>query len=92
MFKTIDEFINKWNNIERMPIFEFQVKKDNELKYLIFDIRVMKNEKGIHELTANNGGFASVEIDLDFSLDENLQVLYDKVLDILFFEEYEIIE
>lgn len=77
----------EWNASTLMKIFEIEVidKRTNEKDYIIFDIEIEGNKfKATHiplteaEETSNKIAFKTVNIDSDFSLDENLQELFEE--------------
>lgn len=82
--KTIQAQFDELNLIK---CFEIQVidKRTNEIEYIIFDIEINDNIlKATHEgLTqaqcdSDKIAFVSIDIDEDFSLNENLQELYSE--------------
>jgi len=86
---TLDNFIAEFNNIDKIKVFEFKVivAKTDECEYIDFHIEIRDDKLvathvalNTSELDSNNVPFKSVDIDLDFSLDSNLECLYDKCL------------
>jgi hypothetical protein len=88
-----------WSEISLLKLFEIAVlnKNTGENEYVIFDIELIKNKFiASHEPTtkkeAKSKKIATVQIkiDHDFSIDENLQRLFDgcqtKIQDSQFFE------
>jgi len=78
------EFTQEFNEIQKMKMFEIQVidTRISETDYITFDISIEKNTlKAQHvaltqvEEDSNLIAFKSVDIDTDFSLDENLSEL-----------------
>lgn len=73
-------------------MFEIEVidKRNNELDYIIFDISIDKDKfiaqhvalNELHE-QINEIPFCSIDIDEDFSLDENLNELYEECINAL---------
>jgi hypothetical protein len=79
----------QFSEINKLPIFEVEVieTETNETEYIIFNIFIENNnfiaqhvELTTEEENSNKIAFKSIEIDEDFSLDENLQELYDECL------------
>ena len=86
---TLDEFRNQFNNIEKIKVFEFKVivAKTDECEYIDFNIdsaddKLVATHVALNsnELDSNEILFKSVEIDLDSSLDSNLERLYNVCL------------
>ena len=80
------EFTEQWNSIEKMKLFEIEVidLRRGEQDYIIFDIALVgRSFIAQHEpLTAKQEkskkiAFVKSAIDFDFSMDENLQSLYE---------------
>lgn len=99
MQNTLENFKNNFNNIDKIKVFEIEVlnKETQDLDYILFDIVIKDNclialheALTIEQTKSDKIAFQSVEIDLDFSLDENLQNLYDActtaILDSDFYE------
>lgn len=87
---TIKQIKQEFNDITRLRMFEIEVlnKETNETEYIIFDINIVKNSLvAQHEsLTKKEErskkiAFKKIAIDKYFSLDENLQSLYDECID-----------
>ena len=83
--KTLTEFQKRFNDIDLMKLFEIKVinNQTGEKDYIIFDIEIRgKKLIATHEsLTEKEQkskyiAFESIDIDVDFSIDENLQNLY----------------
>jgi len=86
MQTTLENFKNDFDNIQLMKVFEIEVlnKETQDLDYILFDISIKDNclialheSLTIEESKSDKIAFQSVEIDLDFSMDENLENLYD---------------
>ena len=97
--KTTNKIKAEFDSLKLERIFEIQVirKSTSEIDYIIFEIEIVGNEfRAYHEpLTTeqNNSekiAFCSIEIDPDFSLDENLSELFSEcqqaIIDSEFFE------
>ena len=97
--KTTNNIKAEFDSLKLDRIFEIQVirKSTGEIDYIIFEIEIVGDEfRAYHEpLTTeqNNSekiAFCSVEIDPDFSLDENLAELFiecqQAIIDSEFFE------
>jgi len=97
--KTTNNIKAEFDSLKLDRIFEIQVirKSTGEIDYIIFKIEIVGDEfRAYHEpLTTeqNNSekiAFCSVEIDPDFSLDENLAELFiecqQAIIDSEFFE------
>lgn len=85
--ETTNKIKAEFDSLKLERIFEIQVirKSTGEIDYIIFDVDIVGNEfRAYHEpLTTeqNNSekiAFCSVEIDPDFSLDENLAELFSE--------------
>ena len=77
--------LKDWNECTLEKIFEFEVidKRTNTLDWLTFDIDIVDNQfRAQHEaltqaqIDSNKIACISIDIDTDFSLDENLQELH----------------
>jgi hypothetical protein len=92
-------FRKEWNNTDKIKVFEIPVidKRTGNDEYILFHISLVgKKFIAQHEATtqaeelSNKIAFCSIDIDSDFSLDENLQELYSeciqKIIDSEFFE------
>jgi hypothetical protein len=97
--KKLAQFIAEWESITKMKLFEIEVidKRTNETDYIIFDIFINgRSFIAQHESLSTKQekskkiAFCKVVIDLDFSLDQNLQELYSEcqeaIIDSEFFE------
>ena len=85
--KTIEMQFNDLNKIKcfEIPVFD---KRTEENTYIVFDISINEGKFiAQHEATtkeeqeSNKIAFCSTDIDIDFSLDENLQGLYDECIE-----------
>jgi hypothetical protein len=96
---TKKQFIQEWEQITLTKIFEFEVlnKKTQETDYVTFEIFIEGNRfKAWHESTTKKEAkskkiaYVQIKIDFDFSIDRNLQELYEectcKIIDSEFFE------
>jgi hypothetical protein len=92
-----EQFLNDWINLNLIKVFEIEVfnKKTNLKDYLIFEIEIANNKFiASHEATSlkeeKSKKIAKVEmkIDFDFSLDENLQELYNLCIEKIFLSDY----
>lgn len=94
--KTI---IEEFKNMNKLPMFEIAVTdlRTKTDEYIIFDISIQDNKFIAHHIALNQEqedsnkiAFCSVDIDTYFSLDENLQELYDEciqsIIDSTFYE------
>lgn len=86
MTTTLENFKNDFDNITLMKVFEIEVlnKETQDLDYILFDICIKDNclvalheSLTIEQTKSDKISFVSVEIDLDFSIDKNLENLYD---------------
>ena len=88
-----------WDEISLLKLFEIEVLNKNTGKneYIIFDIELIKNKLiAFHEPTtkkeakSRNIATVQIKIDHDFSIDENLQRLFEgcqtKIIESEFFE------
>lgn len=84
------DFLKQWNNVTKIKCFEIPVtdKRTNESDYIIFDITTDgKTFRAKHigltkeQEKSRKVAFVSTDIDLDFSIDENLQELYSACID-----------
>lgn len=89
---NLAEFKKEWDKVQLIKIFEVPVtvKKTGEEDYIIFDISIEEDQfiashVGLteEEEESNMIAFKSIDIDPDFSLDENLQELYDECIQAL---------
>lgn len=91
--------INEFNAIDKMKIFEIAVidKRTSEREYIIFDIELQKRSliaqhEALNTRQSKSKKIAFIKIVLDpiFSIDENLQSLYEEcktaILESEFFE------
>ena len=85
--KTTNRIRAEFDSLKLERIFEVQVvkKSTGEIDYIIFEIEIVGDEfRAYHEpLTTEQSdsekiAFCSVEIDPDFSLDENLIELFNE--------------
>lgn len=94
--KTIRE---QFESMNTLPLFEIAVTdlRTQEDEYIIFDISIQDNKFIAQHIALNQEqedsnkiAFCSVDIDTYFSLDENLQELYDEciqsIIDSTFYE------
>lgn len=82
----MEKLLKKWENCQLMKIFEVEVidRRDGRKTYVTFDIDIENNQfVASHEALTikqeQSNQIASIkrDIDPDFSLDENLQELYE---------------
>jgi len=87
MKKAIQLMKTSFENNGLIPMFEFEVidNKTKEVDYITFDISIQKNSFVAQHvaLTAKEErsikvSYKSIEIDTDFSIDENLQELWQE--------------
>jgi hypothetical protein len=87
----------QFNSIEKLKYFEVPVidNRTNENEYILFDISLQKNTLvAQHEsLTAKQSkskkiAYVSEVLNNYFTIDENLQNLYDKCINAILFSEY----
>lgn len=92
-----NEFLKKWNEITLMKVFEIPVtdKRTNESDYIIFDITTDGKTFCAEHVAltkeqeqSKKVAFVSTDIDLDFSLDENLQEIYSACIDAILESEF----
>ena len=96
MNKTIEEFKKEWDNVTKIKIFEIEVFNEiiKEKDYLLYKIRLKTIDDILYftSWSIDGNDYIKSEIDLDFSLDENLQAFYDECLnDILESDDYNLI-
>lgn len=97
--KTTNKIKAEFDSLKLERVFEIQVirKSTCEIDYIIFEIEIVGDEfRAYHEpLTTEQRNsekiaFCSIEIDPDFSLDENLSELFNEcqqaIIDSEFFE------
>lgn len=89
--------INEWDKVTLMKIFEIEVidKRTKETDYIIFDIDIedgkfIAQHIGLTTEQENSDkiAYTSIDIDTDFSLDENLQELYRACIDAICESEF----
>lgn len=87
----------QWDKVEKFKVFEIPVidKRTNIKEIILFDIDINGTK-----LEANHIGFSekedkclmisfeSIELDEDFSLDENLAELYDECINAIIASDY----
>jgi hypothetical protein len=92
--KTLQQ---QFNEITLIKIFEIEVinKRTNETDYIIFNIGIEENSLiAQHESLnkaqseSNKIAFVSIDLDEDFSLDNNLNELYDECINAILQSEY----
>ncbi len=97
MNANVKNLISEFNNIDLLKMFEIEVinKSTKETDYIIFDISIRKHTLyAIHEpLTTKQAkskkiAFVKVALDNCFSLDENLQSLYDECVTAILDSEF----
>lgn len=80
------EFQKEWDECTRLKLFEIEVinNKTNETGYIIFNISIdgdyfvaRRTALNFEEQASNKIAFSKIDIDYDFSVDENLACLYD---------------
>jgi hypothetical protein len=89
----------QFEELDTLPIFEIEVidKRTNQNEFIIFDISIDNGKFRAEHIALNKEqeqsnkiAFTSVDIDSYFSLDENLQELFDEctqnVIDSEFYE------
>jgi hypothetical protein len=92
-------FINEFNNIDKIKIFEIQVtdKRNGEVCHIIFDINIdeetdtmyaQMESLTIEQSNSNKIASVAVDIDYDFSVDEALQNLYDTCITAIIHSDY----
>lgn len=83
----MEDFLKEWENIELYKIFEIEVKdlRTNKKDIIIFNISIDGTNFRAERIGLNQQeeeskkiSFSSIEIDTDFSIDENLQALFDE--------------
>lgn len=87
----------QFDNVQKIKIFEIDVQDMyGKTKYLIFDIEAKEGKffayhepMDFFEIALDKLPYVSINIDEDFSLDENLEALYyactDKISDSVFY-------
>jgi hypothetical protein len=92
--KTLKE---DFNNITKLRIFEIEVinKRTQESDYIIFDIELQKNTLFASHESLNSKqekskkiSFVKVVLNDCFSIDENLQNLYDECINAILESEF----
>ena len=95
--KTKKTILQQFESITKINIFEIAVidRRTNEREYISFNIEITEDKlQATHEaLTKQESesekiAFKSVEIEGYFSLDENLQALYDECINAITNSEY----
>src|SRR5574343_1048919 len=80
-----------------IPCFEIEVidKKTNEKDYINYDIEVKENKLIAYRIglteeeeKSDKIAFDSIDIDMDFSFDENFQNLYDEIINSIIDSEF----
>ena len=95
--KKMIQFKNEFDNIDNMSIFEIEVidKRTNEQDYIVFDIEVEGTKLIAQHIALSTKqeksrkiAFCSVKIDPDFSVDCNLQELFEECNNAIFESEF----
>ena len=99
---TAQDFLNQWNEVTLLKLFEIPVtdKRTNESDYIIFDIEIEDNKfiaqhVALNQKESDSKFVATIAIDLDydFSIDRNLEELYDAcITEIIDSEFYKLAE
>lgn len=88
------DFINEWNNIDKLKMFEIEVlnKVTNEKDFLSYDISLNPDTMEFNSNSYDNFN-NNMLIDLNFSLDVNLQEFYSSLIEneILLLDDYSLI-
>lgn len=80
-----------------IPCFEIEVidKRTNEKDYINYDIEVKENKLIAYRIglteeeeKSDKIAFDSIDIDMDFSFDENFQNLYDEIINSIIDSEF----
>lgn len=83
------EFQKQWDEVTKLKMFEIEVinNKTNENEYIMFDVSIeddyfvaRRDALNFEEQASDKISFSKIEIDYDFSLDENLGCLYDECI------------
>lgn len=100
--KTLQKFTEEFNQIQLIKVFEFKVinRKTNQEDWIVFDIEIDDDRLqgwrvGLTEEEENSNKIAvtEIEIDTDFSIDQNLSELYCACLmDVIDSTLYEYVE
>jgi len=80
---------DQFDNVSKMKMFEIEVlNNDNEKEYIICKIKLLNNKLiaernpvSTEEEYSDNIATTEIEIDEFFTLDENLNMLYDKIIE-----------
>lgn len=89
-----------WERLEKIKAFEIEVidNRTNEKDYILFDISLESGTFVAKHVALTKDqersekvSFVSVDIDTDFSLDENLQCLYDACINAIEFSDFYIL-
>lgn len=93
MIKTINEFRTEWDNVDKIKLFEIAVFNEITQKndFLVYKVRLKTIDNILYFVSRSIDGVEPVksEIDLYFSLDENLQTFYEEcITDILEADDY----
>ena len=97
MNANVKNLVSEFNNSHLLKMFEIEVidNRTNETEYIIFNISIEKNTLyATHEaLTTKQEkskkiAFVKVVLDNCFSLDENLQSLYDECITAILDSEF----
>lgn len=92
--KTITE---QFESMNKLPLFEIAVvdKRTQTDEYIIFNISIQEGKFKAHHEPLNKEeelsdkiAFCSIDIDMFFSLDENLQELYDECINAIIWSDF----
>jgi len=96
--QTLEQFTNEFHGLGKIPMFEILTQKGAEKEYITFDISINGNmlraEHVAFSIEENESIYVAAikrEIDLDFSLDENLQELYTDCINKLIHNCYDVL-
>jgi len=95
--KKLVKFQNDWDNVTKFKMVELQVidKRTNERDWIIFDIELHGRTFVAYHVALNDRDDKSKKVackrfvcDIDFSIDENLEALYDGCICAILDSEY----
>lgn len=84
-------FITDWNNITLLKMFEIEVYNEisKEDDHIIYDIHLDLNNMTFWTHSIDSENPVEIEIDLDYSIDSNLEEFYDAcIIDIIEADDY----
>ena len=93
----MNNLINEWENITKVKVFEIPVidRRTDERKYILFNLELeggylyaYHEPLNTEEQNSDKIAYENSNIDSDYSLDENIQELYEKCIHYILISEF----